>query len=208
MERELLPMNLQFFAESGNEPGANGGGTEPTPPAAGQQVQAPEFDYEKLAGIISGKQSVAEETVLKNYFKQQGLSEDEMKLAISAYKQQKAASQPDVNALQTQTQTAQAAAQQALIEKEAVLEAIQLGIDAKTIPYVLKMADLSSVIGQDGKVNNETLKNALNKVLEDIPQLKPQAQQTAGFSFGAPGSASTEAAVDDQLNRIFGVKKN
>ena len=31
---------------------------------------APEFDYEKLAALISGKQTVTEDTVLKSYFRE------------------------------------------------------------------------------------------------------------------------------------------
>ncbi len=47
-----------------------------------------------------------------------------------------------------------------------------LGIDAKTIPYILRLADLSQAAGQDGKINEENIKNALNKVLEDVPALE------------------------------------
>ncbi len=32
-----------------------------------------------------------------------------------------------------------------------------VGLAAKTIPYVLKMADLSKVTGEDGQINNKTL---------------------------------------------------
>ena len=61
--KEKLSLNLQFFAE---EPGNEEAGTN-----AGQQTQnsVQAFDYEKLASIINGKQTVAEDTVLKNYFK-------------------------------------------------------------------------------------------------------------------------------------------
>lgn len=174
MKRNKLPMNLQFFAEGG-EPGAGGEGTNQQ--QDGQQTQTPQFDYEKLAGLIAGKQSVTEDTVLKNYFKQQGLSEEDVKQAISSFKQQKAANQPDVNALQTQVSQAQMQAQQAVIERDAYLLSGDLGIDIKTMPYLLKMADLSAVI-VEGKVNQDKLKEALNKVLEDVPQLKPQAEAT------------------------------
>lgn len=51
------------------------------------------------------------------------------------------------------------------------------------------MADLSQAIGQDGKVNTETLNTALNKVLEDVPAFKPQASGTTGFV--QVGAAST-----------------
>ena len=182
-----------------------------TQPAGGvaQTTQAPPVDYEKIAQLVAGKQAVTEDSVLNGYFKQQGLSGDEMKQAIAAFKQQKAASQPDVGALQSQVAQYQAAALQAQIQSAATMASVGLGIDAKTIPYVLKMADLSQVVGQDGKINEETLKNALNKVLEDIPALKPQAAGAAGFvQIGAAGGAQTQSSTDAELDRIFGVKKN
>lgn len=180
-------------------------------PSATQAIQAapptvPEFDYEKLAQLVAGKQTVTEESVLKGYFKQQGLSKEQMDQAIAAFKQQQAASQPDVAAIQQQATQAQALAQQAMIEKEATLTAIGLGIDAKTIPYVLKMADLSQVMGKDGKINVEMLKTALNKVLEDIPALKPQAAGATGFvQVGAAGGTGQQTTTDDALKKAFGL---
>ena len=147
-----------------------------------QQTQSPEIDYEKLSQIIAGKQSVAEESVLKGYFKKQGLSKEEMEQAISAFKQQKAANQPDIQAIQNQAAEARLEAQQAVIERDAMLLSGDLGIDLKTMPYILKMADTSQVIEENGNVNQEKLKEALNKVLEDVPQLKQkQDTQQSGF---------------------------
>ena len=129
-----------------------------------------------------------------------------MNQAIATFKQQKAASQPDVSAMQTQLAQAQAAVKQAMVENAATMSAISLGIDAKTIPYVLKMADLSQVMGQDGKINDETMKNALNKVLEDVPALKPQTGQITGFvQVGASGTGQQQAATDDALKKAFGL---
>lgn len=200
MKKALLPMKLQFFGDP--SPAAGG---DPAPGASGAPAQgggAPAFDYEKLASLIQGKQTVAEDTVLKNYFKQQGLSQEEAAQAIAAFKQQKAQNQPDVNALQgqltdaqTQLSQAQAVAQQAQIESAATVMAVSMGMDAKTIPYVLKMADLSKVMGQDGKINEETMKSALNQVLEDVPALKPQAKGSSGFvQVGAAGSGQHQGA--------------
>lgn len=187
-------MILQLFAEPGTgatEPPAGGQGAQTTP-AAGQQTQpgqTPAIDYAKIQQMLEGTLSAKEDTALKAYFKQQGLSQEEVEQAIATFKQQKAAQRPDVGALQTQLAQAQAAAQKAMIDNAATMTAISLGIDAKTIPYVLKMADLSQVMGQDGKINEETLKTALNKVLEDVPALKPQASGTTGFV--QVGAAST-----------------
>ncbi len=204
-QKMRFPLNLQFFAEGG-EGGDGGQGAGAQQP--GQQVQTPTFDYQKLADIISGKQSVAEDTVLKNYFKQQGLSQDEMKQAISTFKKQRAESQPDIGALQTQATQAQQQAQQAIIERDAYLLAAELGVDLKTMPYVLKMADLGAVVGEDGQVAQDKLKEALNKVLEALPQLKQQTNPAGGFQIGAAGETQTKTAVEEQLDNIFGVKKN
>lgn len=185
-----VPMNLQKFAEGGSGDGGAAGASGAdggTPPAGAQQT--PQFDYDKLASLIAGKQTVTEESVLKGYFKQQGLSKEQMDQAIASFKQQQAANQPDVDGMQkqiTETQNqltaAQAAAQAAKVETAATMMAVSLGLDAKTIPYVLKMADLSQVVGQDGKINEETLKTALNTVLEAVPALKPQADGKTGFT--------------------------
>ena len=201
-----LPMKLQIFAE----PGSTDPEAQATPPAGQPQTNvapaAPQIDYDKIAQLIQGKQSVAEESVLKGYFKQQGLSKEEAEQAMASFKQQQAAQQPDVNALQTQAAQAQAMAQQKEVENQAILQAIQIGIDAKTVPYVLKLADLSNVTGQDGKINEESLKAALNKVLEDVPALKPTAEQATGFrQIGAGGGQQTGS--NDLLSAAFGNKK-
>ena len=158
-----------------------------------QQGAAPAIDYGKIQQMLDGTLEAKENTALKAYFKQQGLSQDEVEQAIAAFKQQKAANTPDVGAMQAQVTQAQAAARQAQIESAAVMAAVGLGVDAKTIPYVIKMADLSQVVGQDGKINEETMKTALSKVLEDVPGLKPQAAGTTGFV--QVGAASSNAGA-------------
>ena len=210
MKQNTLPLNLQYFASSAG--GDGGQGNEPQNQQQNQQntQQQPqnfEFDYEKLASIVSGKQTVTEDTVLKNYFKQQGLSQEEATQAIQQFKDQKAKNTPDVAGIQTQLTQAQALAQKEAVEKAAILEAVGLGLDSKTIPYVLKMADFAEVTGQDGKINNEALKNAINKVLEDVPQLKPTQENQKGFQIGGGGNQQQQTSQSDQLAGIFGNKK-
>lgn len=178
----------------------------PTPnQQASNQQTAPVIDYAKIQQMLDGTLAAKEDTALKAYFKQQGLSQQEAEQAMAAFRQQKAANTPDVNALQQQAAQALAAAQQAQIESAATMAAVSLGLDAKTIPYVLKMADLSQVAGQEGKINEEALKEALNKVLEDIPALKPQASTAKGFQVGVSGSGQTATNNEDALKKAFGL---
>lgn len=206
----LLPMKLQLFAEGGTGGGESGsegqaGSNQNTQQNARQQTETPAFDYKKLAGIISGKQTEAEGTILKNYFKQQGLSKEEADQAIAAFKAEKAKNTPDINALQTQLTETKKATEQAMIEKEAMIAALGLGLDIKTAPYVIKLADLSNVMVQDGKIDTENVKKALNKVLEDVPQLKTNTQATGGFRIGGQGESQNGTTNEEQLNAVFGV---
>lgn len=203
LERSSLPMNIQFFAEP--SAGGDDGTTQNQNPQS-QTQQTVQIDYNKIQTMLEGTLSAKEDTALKAYFKQQGLSQQEVEQAIAAFKSQKASQQPDVNALQTQAAQAQAAAQQAQVQAAATMAAVGLGIDAKTIPYVLKMADLSQTMGQDGKINDEALKTALNKVLEDVPALKPApAGQTGFVQVGASGQAGQQQTNDDALKKAFGL---
>ena len=44
------------------------------------------------------------------------------------------------------------------------------------------MADLGQVMGKDGKINDEAMTQALNKVLKDVPGLKPAQNSQRGFT--------------------------
>ena len=166
-----MPMRLQFFAQ----PGAAGSGSSTNEPETTNQEpnnqnqsnqNGTQIDYGKIQQMLDGTLAAKEDTALKAYFKQQGLSQQEVEQAITTFKEQKAANHPDM----------------AQVESAATMMAVSLGIEAKTIPYILKMADLSQVMGKDGNINEESLKTALNKVLEDVPALKPQADGKTGFT--------------------------
>lgn len=221
MKKSLIPLNLQFFAEpAGGEGTGNQAGQSAGTGASGAGVQngqsqqnAPAFDYDKLANIISGKQTVTEDTVLKNYFKQQGLSQEEMQSAISAFKAEKARNTPDANALQSQLTAANKALLESKINNQATLEAMSLGLDAKSIPYVIKLADMNNAVDAEGNVNAEVVKKALTQVLTDVPAFKGTAGENnegdnnaGGFRVGQ-SSQQNAPDQEDILRGIFGIKK-
>lgn len=171
-----------------NNPTPNQNEKQQTP----QGNPAPAFDYDKLASLINGKQSVTEDTVLKSYFKEQGLSADEMKQAIGAFKEQKAKNTPDIAKMQSEVESANNAKLTAEVNQSATLEAVKQGVDIATVPYVLKMADFSAVI-TDGKINTEKLTEAVKKVLDDVPALKKTADNSAGVQkIGGDGNGTSD----------------
>lgn len=74
--KNLKAMNLQMYADPAPAPTP---APSPTPAPNPTPTPAPvEIDYDKLAQLISGKQAATEDSLLKGYFKQQGLSQEEM----------------------------------------------------------------------------------------------------------------------------------
>ena len=167
-----------------------------------QPASTPEIDYDKIASIVEGKQKVAEDTVLKNYFKQQGLSGEEMAQAISSFKSQKASAQPDVNALQEELREAQTQALQTRIESNLQLAAIKQGVDSNVLPYVLKLADSTNLTLES---KGEDYEAVIAKVLEDVPAFKQEATASTGFTqVGSTGTAK-QSTTNDELLKVFGI---
>ena len=96
-------------------------------------------------------------------------------------------------------------AEKVRIELVATQVAITLGIEAKTVPYVLKMADFSKAKGTDGKISEDNVKAALEQVLKDVPALKPSTENNDGFQIGGPGGGNTNQANEEALKRAFGL---
>lgn len=196
----MFKHKLFFFDESTSA----GASTTQDPQASSNNPaqSTPEIDYDKIASIVEGKQKVAEDTVLKNYFKNQGLTGEEMAQAISSFKSQKASAQPDVASLQEELRVAQAQALQTRIESNLQLAAIKQGVGSNVLPYVLKLAD-STNLTLDSK--NEDYEAVIAKVLEDVPAFKPEATASTGFTqVGSTGDVK-QSTTNDELLKIFGV---
>lgn len=196
------------MADNNNETSNNSAAAENQNQNQSQQG-APAFDYEKLADILANRQAANEEAVLKGYFKDKGLSKEEAEQAITQFRAKKAESTPDVAGLQKQVADYQKAAINAQIESKALLMAGEIGVDIKTMPYVIKMTDLKEAVS-DGKISDEKLKTCLSKVLEDIPQLKAHSDenQNNGFRIGADtaSTGNNGSSGNDRLRAAFGLK--
>ena len=165
------------------------------------------IDYDKIQAIVDGRNAKTEDSILKSYFQQQGLSEEEMKTAIVDFKNNKAQREKEANenSLNLQNENASLKAQvlQMQVNQVANQCALEIGVDAKTIPYLIKMADLKTAVNDKGEVVKDEVTNALTKVLEDLPQLKSQNTQNKGFVKIGAENNNAQPSVDDVLKNIF-----
>ena len=69
-----------------------------------------------------------------------------------------------------------------------LMVALEIGLDIKNADAVLKLADLSNAYDKSGKINKNSLRTAINKVLEEYPIFKPQNNQHSGIVIGGNGN--------------------
>ncbi|MGN1030093.1 MAG: hypothetical protein ACI4PQ_00655, partial [Butyricicoccaceae bacterium] len=141
-----------------------------------------------------------------NFFKQQGLSQEQMTQAINTYKEQQRANTPDVDALQQENQSLKAQILQSRLNAEAMSQAAALNVAPGTVPYLIKLADFSGAVDDKGNINAEAVTDALNQVLTDVPALKQQTTTTKGFvPIGGDGGAQPVSSADNETRRRFGL---
>ena len=109
----------------------------------------------------------------------------------------KAKNQPDISKYQQDILNAN-------IQTKAVMTAVTMGIDAKVLPYVLKLADFTDTVSKDGSVSEDKIKSAIGKVLTDMPMLK-KSEQNTGFKLGADADNTNPQNQNDLLKKAFGL---
>lgn len=109
----------------------------------------------------------------------------------------KAKNQPDISKYQQDILNAN-------IQTKAVMTAVTMGIDAKALPYVMKLADFKDTVNKDGSVSEDKIKSAIDKVLTDMPMLK-KSEQNTGFKLGANADNANQQSQNDLLKKAFGL---
>ena len=145
-----------------------------------------------------------ENAILKSYFEQQGMSEDEIKTAIGDYKAKKQTqAQAQSNAyaqLQESNKALQEQLTQELLNKQAFNDCLDLGVDKNTIPYVIKSADFKDAIDEKGEVKADKVREIIEKVLDDVPAFKGTSKDDKGFRVGVSGEQDDATEQENALS--------
>ena len=182
--------------------------TQVTQTQATQQVQAPEIDYGKLEAMINKGSQQKENAILKSFFEQQGMTEDEVKSAISSYKAEqgkKAEEQKNAYAnMQAENEKLKAQILQSNINAKATDIGLDMGVDKNAVVYLVKMADLSKAVDAKGEISEEEIKKAFEEVLKNVPALKASTNSNTGFKVGADNNQS-ENDKTNMLRKVAGL---
>ena len=167
------------------------------------------IDYDKIQSMIDKGVQQKENAILKSYFEQQGMSEDEVKAAIGDWKSKKqtqAKEQTDsINQLTENNKALQARLTQELLNRQAFNDCLDLGVDRATIPHVIKCAEFNDCLDDKGEVKADKVRETIEKVLADVPAFKGTANDDKGFKVGVGGEQEDATEQENALRKAFGL---
>lgn len=174
-----------------------------------QQATQPEtIDYGKIEAIVSKGTQQKESAILKSYFEQQGMTEEEVKSAITAYKAEQGRKANDQkNAFETmkaENEKLKAQILQSSIDAKANSIGLDMGVDKNAVAYLVKMADLSKAVNEKNEISEEAIKEAFEEVLKNVPALKANVNSNNGFKVGAD-SHQQENDRTNMLRKVAGL---
>lgn len=174
-------------------------------PNAGQNG----IDYDKIQSMIDRGVQQKENAILKSYFEQQGMSEEEIKSAIGDWKAKKQTQAQEQNnayaTLQESNKALQARLTQELLERQAFGDCLDLGVDKNTIPYVIKSADFKDAVDEKGDIKADKVREIIEKVLADVPAFKGASKDDKGFKIGVGGESEDATEQENALRKAFGL---
>lgn len=188
MRKKLF--DLQLFTEGGGEGGTGAAGSGNAGNGNGSQGNAGNatYSYEQAEQIAEARAERATKAALADYFKKQGMSEEEVTAALTDFKAKKAAAHPDVSAVEKQRD--EALAKVAEMENTNYLR--DKGVKADDLDYVLFKVSK--------QVDDKTdFKKAADAFLKENPRYTGQGYKVV--STGKPdGGSGTGQTTHDTIN--------
>ena len=174
------PLNIQLFANPGNDGGDGGDGTNPT--VVDTNPSQLNFDYDKLAEAIAKRNASHETAVLKGMLKEQGLTKEEVDEAVKQYKQNQAnkakEEQKRIDDILAENQRYKEAEIVKQVNDEASKIAKEIGVRDDRIETLIALCDRSKFTDDKGVVNKEEMKKELEAKLTSVPEFKNKKQVT------------------------------
>lgn len=192
----MRKFNLQLFADggdggSGSQGGDAGNGNGSQRTNAGGTGNHATYSYEQAEEIANARAQRAEQSALRSYFQQQGMTQDEVTQALNDYRERQKASKPDVAALQSELAAEKAKTTQ--YENEKVLAA--KGVKAEDLDYVaFKVNQLVT--------EKKDFKTAADEFLKSNPRFSGQTYKVSTGTSDGNASGGTESK-NEQMNNMI-----
>lgn len=187
--RKRLGMGRLMVADSGDGAGAEGSennegeeGSEGEEEKTFTQADVDKLIKNRLAREKKGQPSKEELKAFKEWQETQKTTEEKNAEKITA--------------AETKVKEAEARA----TALEAKVSALSKGVKADSVDDVVTLA--KAMVDDDTPIDK-----AIDKVLKKYPSFKGEQQSNKGFKVGSGGDGGSSKNTDDELKKIFGIKK-
>lgn len=183
-------MYLQLFEDGGGAGSGGQGGNAGNGGGGHAGNTGATYSYEQAEEIASARANKAERTALANYFRNQGMTEDEVTAAIKDFKEKKQANQPNTSQIEKERDDYKKQVEQ--MQNEKVLTG--RGVKADDLDYV--MFKVNQMV--DDKTD---FKKAAEKFLKENPRFTgptyrvSTGTQTRGNDSGGSSNDFINAAI-------------
>lgn len=172
-----------------------------------------DIDYGKLEEILNKKFNQVENSVSKSYFSQQGLSGDEVKEAITNFKNSRKTEEEKNNKeyedLKIANTNLQKQINQERLNNALTLSLMKKGLSEEQIPFISKMVEVDGILNDKNEINKDKLNENIENVFKAFPNLIQKKEDKPFIQIGTQNNNSQyEESSDALLRKAFGLKDN
>ncbi len=180
--------DLQLLTGEGEGEGSTGAGPAGNGDCGQSNTGSATYSYEQAEQIAQARADLAEKKALADFFKQQGMAEDEVTAALADFRAKKAAQQPNVTAVEKERDAALAQVEE--LKNTSYLR--DKGVRNEDLDYVL--FKVSKCVG-----DKTDFKKAADTFLKENPRFTGQGMRVV--STGKPdGGSGAGRTVKDSIN--------
>ena len=209
-QKVLMPLDIQMFAESGEEDNANNQNQEvndtskDTKANDKKETKANEKKYsDEELNAISLKN---EQKALANQLKDLGIDDVEKAKSILAKARE---DEEKAKSVDEKTQEALKKAEKATLEaintkiENALL---RKGINDKKVTRAVRLVDKKNILDKDGEIDQSKLETEIEDLLKDFPELINKTEEDKkGFKIGDDGKEEQKDELSE-MRKIMGLK--
>ena len=208
-QKVLMPLDIQMFAESGEENNANDNQevdntSKDTKANDKKETKASEKKYsDEELNAISLKN---EQKALANQLKDLGIDDVEKAKSILAKAKQE---EEKAKSVDEKTQDALKKAEKATLEaintkiENALL---RKGINDKKVTRAVRLVDKKNILDKDGEIDQSKLETEIEDLLKDFPELiNKNDEDKKGFKIGDDGKEEQKDELSE-MRKIMGLK--
>ena len=203
-----MPLDIQFFAESGEdaaakEDGANNNAQQDSASKEASKTEEKKYSDKDVNDISTKNVSKA----LAKQLKDLGIEDVEKAKSIlaKAREEEEASKSVDEKTQELTSQRDKALAE--VINSKIENALLRKGVKEERVERAVRLVDKNNVLNEKGEIDSSKLTTEIEAMLKDFPELiAKKEEEKVGFKIGGDGKENKNNQ-SDEISNVFGNKK-